>query len=409
MRTKLVLILVGCFIVAVGFGSDSDAQERTGLTGDWFGIRTQAAESGITFQGDVTQYYQGITSGGREQKFEYGGHNDYLINFDMGKLVGAQGMFVTMRGESQFGNFVNNDTGAFLASNTSGLLPTPGEQQTAITSILLTQMLSETFGMFVGKLDTMDGDMNAYAHGRGKEQFMNIGLVATPIAFRTAPYSTWGAGIVVLGAEGTPVFSFSAIDPRDFATDFEIGNVFEEGVTLSTELRLPTKFLGQPGHQLFGGMWSSRNVALLSAAPLLILPNVPTPQAADSWAMFWNFDQQLVPHRSDPKKGWGVFGRAAIADADTNPLEYFLSFGIGGNSPVRGRSADQFGVGWFYGGTSSQLPGVLLGDSGQGVELFYNYEAKPWLHITPDIQIIDPALRGVDTSLLFGIRAKMDL
>jgi porin len=48
-----------------------------------------------------------------------------------------------------------------------------------------------------------------------------------------------------------------------------------------------------------------------------------------------------------------------------------------------------------------------VGD-GQGVELFYNIEVTPWYHITPDLQIIDPARETVDTAWVVGVRAKVD-
>jgi hypothetical protein len=35
----------------------------------------------------------------------------------------------------------------------------------------------------------------------------------------------------------------------------------------------------------------------------------------------------------------------SAADDNTNPLGWFLSFGIGGNSPIESRPADRFGVG----------------------------------------------------------------
>ena len=50
----------------------------------------------------------------------------------------------------------------------------------------------------------------------------------------------------------------------DRATTFNLDDLFEEGVALNAEARLPTDFFGLPGHQLFGGIWSSRDVALLS-------------------------------------------------------------------------------------------------------------------------------------------------
>tara|TARA_R110002049_G_scaffold305056_3_gene501073 strand:+ start:14442 stop:15734 length:1293 start_codon:yes stop_codon:yes gene_type:complete len=383
--------------------------ERSTLLGDYLGKRSALAACGISYEGDVTQYFQGVTSGGLDQQFRYGLHQDSIYTFDMDKIAGAQGLFVKMRVESQYGDFVNGDTGAILPSNTTGMTPNFEGDTTAITNFTLTQFLSPTFAVFAGKLDTLDGDLNAYASGRGKTQFMNIGLVATPISFRTTPYSTWGFGFTVLGAEGTPVFTFSVIDPNDYATTFNLDDIFEDGVTLSTELRLPTEFAGRPGHHLFGGIWSDRDVALLSSAPLLILPDVALPTSNDSWALYWNFDQQLVRNRCDSNKGWGVFGRAGFADADTNPIEWFLSFGIGGDSPIAGRENDTFGAGWFYAATSDELPGVVLDDYGAGVEFFYNYEVTPWMHLTPDVQIIDAARGNVDNALVVGGRLSITL
>jgi len=382
---------------------------RSNLLGDCLGMRSGLASHGITFQGDVTQYLQGVTDGGLDETFEYGVHSDRVFNFDFGTLFGLQGMFLKVRHETQLGDFINGDTGALLAANTSGLLPTVQGDTTAITNFLVTQMLSDTIAVVAGKLDTMDGDLNAYAHARGKDQFMNVALVCTPIAFRTTPYSTWGAGIVMLGAEGTPVFSLNVFDPQNFATTINLDDLFAQGVAISSELRLPTNFFGQPGHHLFAGVWSSRDVALLASAPLLLLPNVPTPVSSDSWALYWNFDQQIVPNACDPSKGWGVFGRAAYADDATNPIEWFLSFGIGGASPIRGRQNDRFGIGWYRSTGSNQLPGLVLGDYGQGVELFYNYQVTPWLHVSPDLQYIEPARRNVDDAVVAGIRVKMTL
>ncbi|HSQ54143.1 MAG TPA: hypothetical protein VLM40_00230, partial [Gemmata sp.] len=53
--------------------------KRSQLTGDWFGSRRRLAEDGLSFFGDLTQYYQGVTTGGRAQRFAYGGRGDYLL------------------------------------------------------------------------------------------------------------------------------------------------------------------------------------------------------------------------------------------------------------------------------------------------------------------------------------------
>ncbi|MGH9555046.1 MAG: carbohydrate porin, partial [Terriglobales bacterium] len=81
--------------------------------------------------------------------------------------------------------------------------------------------------------------------------------------------------------------------------------------------------------------------------------------------------------------------------------------------PIPGREADRVGIGWYYGKTSDQVGSraqALLGavGDGQGAELFYNIAATPWLHLTPDLQILKPAVERIDTAVVLGFRAKAD-
>jgi len=276
--------------------------------------------------------------------------------------------------------------------------------------VLFTQAFSESFAVFAGKMDTLDGDMNAFAHGRGKDQFSNMAFVFNPIALRTVPYSTLGAGFVIL-RDMQPLFTFTVLNSTDTTQTSGFDELFAQGATLNGELRVPTKFFALPGHQLLGGTWSSRDYVALGQDPRIVLPNVPIQPADGSWSLYWNFDQYLKVYSNDPLRGWGVFGRAGIGDDKANPLAWFLSFGVGGNSPFCGRELDTFGVGWYYTGTSSRIGPILetlfgpIGD-GQGVELFYNIAVTPWLNLTPDLQVIVPAREQVDTSVVVGLRAK---
>ncbi|MFT7630352.1 MAG: porin [Mariniblastus sp.] len=370
-------------------------------------LRESIADNGITLQGNVTQFYFGNTTGGLEQEFRYGGHGDYLLNFDFDKLADKQGLFLKIRAEHRFGESVSGITGSLLPPNLAADLPTDNEN-VYITNFVVTQALSETFVLFAGKLDSLDGDMNEFASGRGIRQFSNTAFIASPIALRTVPYSTLGTGFAILN-EGEPLFTFLALNPTDTTRTTGIGDWYAEGVTLSSELRLKTNLFGKPGHQLFGGTWSNREFASLGQDPRVILPNVPIATQDSSWSLYWNCDQYLVHDSQNPKKGWGYFARAGLADNSTNPLSYFLSAGLGGTSPLCGRSNDSFGVGYYYNGTSNEIGPLLnaalgnVGD-GHGGEMFYNFAVSKSLTITPDIQYISPARENVDSALLVGLR-----
>ena len=401
-------------ILATAISTAFAQESLEGLTGDWCGNRDYLACRGITFELDVAHFYQGVTRGGLEREFRYGGHGDYVANIDFGKLGVQEGLLLKIRTEHRFGENINEATGAILPASVLADLPIRDDEDLMITNFLFTQFISERTAVFFGKLDTFDGDLNAFAHGRGKTQFSNVGFVANPVTLRTIPYSTLGCGFVILGDEGIPVVSYTLLNSQDTTDTAGFNELFEDGVAMALELRLPTKFGGLPGHQLIGGTWNSRDFTSLGQDPRVVLPNVAINETSGSWSVYWNADQYLHVDPCNPARGWGLFGRAGIADDEANPLHWFLSFGIGGHNPHRGHEADTFGVGWFVAGTSDEIGPIIeatLGpiQNGHGVELYYNWQATPWLNITPDLQVIVPARENVDTALLAGIRAVMRL
>jgi porin len=161
-------------------------------------------------------------------------------------------------------------------------------------------------------------------------------------------------------------------------------------------------------------VWTSKTFFSRGSEPFVTLPgreDLLRP-VHGSWALFWNMDQYLVVDPGDPPKGWGLFARAALADGRPNPLRSFYSLGLGGNSPVRGRQDDRFGIGWYYAQASNQFD-VIGGDlvrphDGQGLELFYNVAVTPWFHLTADAQVLRGGLPGTDTAAVLGLRAKID-
>jgi porin len=380
------------------------------LTGDWCGFRSDLAESGVTFLGDNTNFYFGNTAGGVQRTFDFSGHGDYTFLFDGDKLGIQEGFFFKVKAENRYGESLVDDTGSFFSPTIVSDLPKYNSEQLYITNFLFTQMLDESFAVFAGKMDTLDGDMNAFAHGRGKTQFSNLGFVFNPICAATVPYSTLGAGFATFH-EGEQILSFAVLNSTDTVGNTGFDQLFNDGVLLSASARLPTQIGGMPGHQLIGGTWNSRTYNSIGDA-YVEYPNVVIPTERGSWSIYWNFDQYFVVDSQNPARGWGAFGRAGIGDDNTNPIGWFLSVGLGGNAMIESRPADTFGVGWYYAGTSSQIGPILttlvgpIGD-GQGVECFYNFQLTPAVRLTPDLQVIVPARESVSTALVVGMRAQL--
>jgi len=179
-----------------------DFWTRSRLTGDWWGVRTNLANKGVQFDVDWTQYAQGIPSGGREQEAEYGGHLDYLLHLDLMRMNLIPGGLITVRAESRYGNSVNGVAGTILPVNTTAFFPLTKHLDDnlgiAITDLNYTQFLGEHLGVFFGKIDTLDADLNEFASGRGKSQFMDANFLFDSVAALRLPYSTLGAGAVWL-------------------------------------------------------------------------------------------------------------------------------------------------------------------------------------------------------------------
>ncbi len=385
---------------------------RPNLTGDWHGFRNHLAEKGITFDTYFTQFYQGVTAGGRDRDWEYGGKLDYLLNVDGQKLGLWQGFFINFHAETRYGQTVNGIDGLILPSNIAMLFPKPGENVTAVTGVKFTQALSENFIVYAGKLNLLDDYKQRFANGRGVDTFMNTSLVFNPIFARTTPYSTFGVGFAVL-QEKEPLLAVSILDPQEHATTFALNDPYERGAVVLAQATLPVKLAGLAGHQSVGAVWSSADYRSIDPSSFLLIPGqgLVAGTETNSWAVFYAFDQYLVTDHCDPKRGWGVFGNAGISDGNPNPIHWFVSAGVGGNSPVSGRGADTFGVGYFYNGLSGDFkalvrPLVHLQDE-HGAEVFYNIAVTPWCYLTADVQFVNPAVKAFDTSIIAGLRLKI--
>ena len=388
--------------------------ERTKLTGDWFCMRSHLRDSGVTLDINTTQYYQGVTTGGLDQAFRYGGRNDYFVNLDGEKLGFSKGSFAILHGETRYGESANPLTGAIMPTNLALALPQPNGSVSALTGVKFMQFLSETKLVFAGKINTFDDFKQPLTGAGATNGFQNTALMINPVFARTVPYSTYGAGFVAL-EKMEPVFTLAVFDTNNtpLVTGFE--SFFNNGVTILGQANKLTDFFGLPGHQGLSGTYSTGSYTNLSPTVYLNprdgLVVVSNPQSP-SWSLAYNADQALYVSPDDPRKRWGLFGNLGIADNNPSPIRWFANAGLSGTSPFACRTNDTFGVGYFYVGVSDALktlaPILLpLGDE-QGVELYYNYAVTPWCQITPDIQVINPFRERIDTSLLIGMRAKIE-
>ncbi|MGD0274797.1 MAG: carbohydrate porin [Syntrophales bacterium] len=447
IRSKCNFNMVACVIVLSAvlsilvFFTQSQADEptagklysgdiwtRSTPTGDWGGARNDLANKGVSFDMSLTQIVQSVIAGGIHTGSEYGGRGNLTLNLDTQKLGLWPGGFFMAEVEGNFGNSVNTDIGALMTANSSQLYPMPTGDQLNIPAVVFTQFLSPYFGVFLGKLDTTGGDANEFAHGKGDQQFFNLAFNIDPVAGLAVPYSTLGAGLVILPTKNinSAVIQIMAVDADGKANSDGFDTLFKGNMSYAAEGRIKTDFFGFTGHQLAGAVYSVKDYSSLDQSLRFIIINRTLEQKDGTWAFYYNFDQYLYEVKKGGGQGIGIFGRFGVSDGNPNPLQYFYSLGIGGKGIIPDRPLDSFGIGYYYIAighptfTGPLAAHEFLRDE-QGCEIYYNIALTPWMRLTPDLQIVrsaqkqfmtgggilTPNLEDINTATILGLRLQL--
>ncbi len=420
---------------------DSDSfWERNTLTGDWGGARSELAEHGITFAIDYTQIFQHNAHGGRQTDngARLSGSADLTLTLDTGKLgLWPGGSFVIV-GEPVWGGGVNEKVGSLLPINFDAAKPGSAEAgfgldeggRMLLSEWFFQQVLFEGKAVFIaGKLfGARAFDRNVFANDE-RTQFMGTGLRNNLPIPSFLPYTTLGASVVLNPTDWLSVLTAVAdTDGRAKTTGFETAMHGDTNTTVIHEWSFAVEPFGLPGHQRVGFVWSSKDFEKIAPpTPFrqtsdlvigLLGPDLANKvvnlladfdEAGDNIMVYYNFDQYLWQEQDDPSQGVGVFGRFSWARQDVNPIAHYYSIGVGGTGVVPERDRDTFGVGYYYIDLSNNLPSIF--HSEQGVEVYYNIEITPWLHVSPDVQVImNPGGHDLnDVSVVYGIRMHMNL
>jgi porin len=406
--------------------------ERQFLTGDWGGARTELAEKGLTFNLNITQILQGNAHGGHRTRdgIKYSGSGDLTITADTGKLGLWEGGLLLLNAEPKWGDGINEMVGSLLPVNTDAARPGFNEGCTMTLSewIYFQHLLENKLILIAGKLDGARAfDRNVFANDE-RTQFMNAALRNNMIIPAFLPYTNLGAGAVVNPTDWLSIITAVAdTDGRNKTTGFETTFHGPTNTTVIHEWSFKIKPFDLPGNQRFGFVWSSKDFEHLQppspfkeTGPLmmsLLGPNLANKvvrmltkfdTSPDNVGLYYNFDQYLYTEEGCPDQGVGLFGRFGWARGDVNALEYFYSIGMGGKGVLPDRDEDTFGIGYFHANLSDDLPSFLQQEA--GVEMYYNIQICPWLHISPDVQVImDPGGFSNECSLVYGIRMQLNL
>jgi porin len=397
-------------------------ETRRYLTGDWGGVRQEWADKGFTADVEWTQVLQGVVKGGFTQKWEYEGSLDYILKADLMRMDLVPGALVTLRGETRYGDTINDTTGSLYPANLDGFVPlTIPRDDTiwiTITELNWRQRVNDEFGVLAGKIQNLDIDQNEFASGRGRYQFMNMSFVLNPVLGLTTPYSTLAVGVEW---DPHPDWKVTSVlmNTEDSSTTTGFDD-FGDGGTWQTEARTQYRLGDLPG-----GANAVVNYAFdcdfQDIDNLVVLPPLaptPFPDEASSWAVTVGGWQYLVAKEEKPDvkidvadgrpdhEGIGLFGRVGLSDGDANPVRWFASFGLGGRGLIPGRVNDTYGIAYAYSDLhdTTETYGPLLEDQEEAVELYYDVALIGSVNLTADFQYIRGAFTTVDPAYVLGLR-----
>ena len=137
---------------------------------------------GVTIDANLTNIVQSVDGGRFIGSTAFDRRGDITANVDAGKLGLWPGGFVTQEVEGNYDSSVNADTGALSPVNTNQLFPQPSGNNFNVPQLSTAQFASPYAGIVVGKNDTMSGDANEFAHGKGAAQFLNLAFNINPVA-----------------------------------------------------------------------------------------------------------------------------------------------------------------------------------------------------------------------------------
>jgi len=408
-------------------------RERYTLLGDFDGARQDLYDKGVTLDATFTQVYQGVTSGGTDETWEYHGLLEYGATLDTGKLGWWPGGLITVNMYTSTGDILLGDAGNIAPVNFNSALPDTNPSSTFPIEYYLTQALPTETVVTVGRINPSNFlDRSQFANDR-KTQFLNAAMDNNVMVGSFLSFSTYALLAFQPINDNVKVYAAavdSSLQPMDYSPDNGLFSDMAYGVGADIEWELGN---GLGGSLNPVAMYTEKDTAEVdnpyypfNALEDLVLP-INAPTRSDNHAFIATLNQYLwkpkgtvsggASKRSGPgpasdfafqETGIGLTVRAGWGPEDSNPFNAYVSAAIGATGIIPGRPYDRMGFGGyglFVSDDFEDLPlvGALLDDE-FGLEAFYNFAITPALQFSVDVQWIDPGVELTDDTVVVGTR-----
>jgi porin len=406
-----------------------DVWTRDKLTGDWRGLRTDLHDHGIDISLRLSQYGQGVASGGVDKNGEYGGTMDYRVHADLAKAVGLwEGLSIDLHARTRFGEDIGADAGGLVLPNTGLLMPLPGDYSDSdITGLLVNQLFplwAGHEGLFsLGKIDVLDAVTLFFPYVTyGQEGFWNVNALVSALPWFGAVrglslYGSWLASINEEFQIGESAILVTGTE--NVTTSWEFSDSFKHGVWIAAFHRFLYKIDDKPGYfMVFGGV-STRDQVSVESLDFIFIPGAGLSIDADEkkpWNIALYLSQVFWQAEDDPNRKATILIGGTLGPDEPQFAQWNLFASVEAYGPMAVRPGDRMGVSFWYNwlaepfvDTLSDLPvdPIRLRDT-WGFELYYNVAINKWLHLTADLQLVQNENKGDDFAVIPGVRLVID-
>ena len=412
MRSNILSPLVALCILLIGFSGL--AQEETGkeyLSGNWNGARDSLKSNGISISPRITFFNHNFVSGTGDKESVFNGKAELGVNFN-GKEIGLSRWTLVTKAEYNFGDALFLTGNTLIPNNTAITFPgyTDGDRFD-LSSVFLIYSWTEGSQVLFGKINMVDlAAGTRFSGGAGIDAFWNLGFAA-PASGITPPYIL--GAVASIGGEKLD-WTFMVYDPTSVVGESGFDDPFGEGVTLSVSPSWDVRIGNSTGSHNIRLAYSTQDGRNLYGFGDINSPvQPPLTDKENRYYASYGFDQPL--QKIDENSEWGLFGQVAFSDGNPNPIDWSFFIGIGGDSFIRNRSQDRWGLAVYNYSLSDIIDdranelGVPLRNAELGIETFYQYWLNNWFSIGADVQIIEPIPENSDTAVFLGFRSSVKL
>jgi porin len=365
----------------------------------------------VTARGEWTQFVTAAVAGSGDGSPRYGGRADGFLTINGERLGLWKGLSFQLHGEFVYGENTNR-VGSFLLLPVNTALSFPRSNAEAVD---VSYSIVQRFGkarLQAGKINLLEqSSAIPIVGGGGKDGFQHIGL-ASPPALLASP-KVYGA--VLTAPVGRFILGLGLWTPDDWTQRYTPEGLFDNGVNAMMVMTLPAKIGGQQGLHTVSLFLTSRKSKVGENFPDLRPPpgleGLTAPDAGGTHIKY-AVQQYLWRDPANPKRNLGFFGHVGLSQGTPDILDWSMTAGLAGSSPIGARPLDRFGIGYFRFSMAPRveraLANLLPVQDEQGGELYYTAQLGPHLRLTANAQLVDPVVQNAPTAAYIGLRAKAD-